>query len=354
MVCMLVVACAQAARASSVLPAGFCSRAAASIRRWMSRAAAGCVRRPDFDSAASTDGYRHPRFRNPAFCRGLEADFTDAQARRCFSTRVLLRRRRASAAFHFPKWQGSTRAANVVIESSSQFVPAERGLNKDTRVLTVLLKRVTTLDSATGEVYVAGSPVSANLLLPRWRVILDAAGLALAAGLMVFLLTKRPKYAWIAVVLAAPFLLPIPIYGTTISLEKVVIILAAVMMLAQRRFRSAVLTGPGRWTLVALALFVAEMAVSSWNAPFHAAAIRETLKVAEYVVVFAVVYGTFRMDPDETALQTTLAWIICAVSILALAQPLVEPVQRTIFQGTSFRGWPDRWKGRINSARFLA
>lgn len=237
------------------------------------------------------------------------------------------------AAFHFPKWAGSTRQADVVIESSSQFVPAQRGLNQDRRVLTVLLKRVTTVDSTSGEVYVAGSPVSANLLLPRWRVILDAAGLALAAGLMVFLLTRRPKYAWIAVVLAAPFLLPIPIYGTTISLEKVVIILAALVMLAQKRFRSAVLTGPGRWILAALALFVAEMALSSWTAAFHGAAIRETLKVAEYVLVFAVVYGTFLMDPDETALQTTLAWIICAVSILALAQPIFEPVQRTVFQG---------------------
>src|SRR5436305_8530324 len=50
------------------------------------------------------------------------------------------------------------------LASSSQFVPAEKGLNQDRRVLTVLLKRVVTIDSSTGEAYLNGSPVSANLL----------------------------------------------------------------------------------------------------------------------------------------------------------------------------------------------
>jgi len=237
------------------------------------------------------------------------------------------------AIFGFMKNQDGPRRVHVVLVSSSQFVPAQRGLNQDRRVLAVLLKRVTTLTSATGDVYLDGVPVSANLLLPRWRIILDAAGLTVATALLLLLLGRRPKYAWIAVLTAAPFLLPVPIHGTTISLEKVVIILAALVMFAQRRFRAAVFTGPGRWILAALLLFIAGMAVSSVSAAFGAAAIRETLKFAEYALAFAVVYGTFVMDPDERALQSTLLAIICAVSVLAFAQPIIEPLQRTLFQG---------------------
>lgn len=237
------------------------------------------------------------------------------------------------AAFRLPATNDGPRRARVILISSSRFVPAQRGLNEDRRVLAVLLKRVLTVTSSTGDMYLDGTPVSANLLLPRWRVVLDAIGLAIAGLSLLLLVRKQPKYAWIAILVSAPFLLPVPIYGTTISLEKVVIILSAVMMFSRRRYWTAALVGPGRWIVGALLLFVADMALSGSVAAFHAAALREMMKFAEYALASAVAYGAFLMGRDENALQGTLCWIICAVSVLAFAQPLVEPVQRTLVDG---------------------
>jgi O-antigen ligase len=237
------------------------------------------------------------------------------------------------AVFRFVSDSKKPRTLHVVLASSSHFIPAEKGLNQDRRVLAVLLKRVSSVNSATGDVYIDGSTVSANLMLPRWRIIFDAACLALAAALLVFLALRKTKYAWIAVVAAAPFLLPVPVGGTTVSVEKVVLILAAITLIAQKRLTFASLRGPGLWILFPLALFTAEMALSAAGAQFHGAALRETLKYAEYILVFAVVYSAYRADPDDEALMTVISWVICIVSLLALAQPLAEPVQRTIVEG---------------------
>jgi len=44
------------------------------------------------------------------------------------------------------------------VRPSTFFIPAARGLNNDTRELTVLLQRVTVLDSATGRQYLVRVP----------------------------------------------------------------------------------------------------------------------------------------------------------------------------------------------------
>ena len=226
----------------------------------------------------------------------------------------------------------TVRELRVRVDSSTSFVPAERGLNADRRVLAILLKRVTTVDSATGDVYLGASPVSSAELIPRARVVADAIGLALAAGLLLFF-WRRVKAAWLAVLVAAPFLLPVPIGSTTLTLEKVVVIVAALGVLAHARARAAVLALPGRWILGALVLFALDLAVSSAGAPFRGAAIRETLKGAEYALVFAVVFSAYRTDPDEDALQRALIALTCVVALLAFAQPFFEQVQRTIVFG---------------------
>jgi O-antigen ligase len=220
----------------------------------------------------------------------------------------------------------------AVLASSSQFVPAEKGLNQDRRVLTILLKRVMTIDSASGEAYIGTEPFSSNLLLPRWRVIFDAVCLGATALVMIALL-RRPRWAWIALLMTAPFLFPVPIYGTTITVEKVVIILAAIAMLARKDFRAAIVRGPGRWVLAALIVFAVDMALSAVTAHYRAAALRETLKGAEYAAAFAIAYGAYAIDPDESVLRTALTVLACLVSVLAFAQPSVEMVQRTMFLG---------------------
>ena len=233
------------------------------------------------------------------------------------------------ATFRLPRGRGKV---NLTVASSSRFVPAEKGLNQDRRVLTILLKRVMTVDSATGDVFVGTEPFSSNLLLPRWRVIFDAVCLFATASILIVLL-RRPRWAWIALLVTAPFLFPVPIYGTTITVEKLVIVLAAVAMLARKEFRAAIVTGPGRWILAGLVAFAADMAMSSATAHFGAAALRETLKGAEYAAAFAIAYGAYAIDPDEGALRSVLTVLACIVSVLAFAQPSVEAVQHTMLLG---------------------
>lgn len=227
---------------------------------------------------------------------------------------------------------GPTGRIEAVVVSSSRFVPAEKGLNADRRVLAILLKHVMTVDSRTGEAYLGAEPFSSNLMLPRWRVIFDAACLVVTAIVMLALL-RRPRWAWIALLITAPFLFPVPIYGTTLTVEKVVIVLAAIAMLTRKDFRAAIVRGPGRWVLAALIVFALDMALSAAGAHFRAAALRETLKGAEYAAAFGVAYGAYAIDPDESALRVVLTILAMLVSVLAFAQPSVETLQRTMVLG---------------------
>ena len=329
---MLVIGGAQAARAASVLPAGvrqplggvYAAEDEAGCC-WLGPAARFTIDRPAHADVVTLD-FVIPPYAVARQKTGLIVSAGGASQRFC-----CFGAGEHSASLHL-KGRSGPAVLDVSVVSTTRFVPAELGLNQDRRELSVLLKHVSTTDSSTGEIYMGATPVSSNMLLPRWRVIADAICLAIAAVLLPFLF-RRPKYAWAAILIAAPFLFPVPIGGTTISLEKVVLVLAAAIMIFHAKFRAAVFGGSGVWIFGALLLFAADMMLSSAVAAYPGAAIRETLKAAEYALVFAVVYGAYRADPDEPLLRATVAWMICIVSLLALLQPFVAPVQRTILMG---------------------
>jgi O-antigen ligase len=329
---MLVGGSAQAARASSVLPAGVLQPLSGVYAAedeagccWLAPSARFTIDRPSHTDVITLD-FVIPPYAAARKKTGLIISSGGASRRFC-----CFGAGEHSASLHL-KGRSGPAVLEVSVVSTTRFVPAELGLNQDRRELSVLLKHVSTTDSSTGEIYMGATPMSSNMLLPRWRVIADAICLAIAAVLLPFLF-RRPKYAWVAILIAAPFLFPVPVGGTTISLEKVVLVLAAAIMMFHAKFRAAIFGGPGIWILGALLLFAADMLLSSTAATFPGAALRETLKAAEYALVFAVVYGAYRTDPDESLLRSTVAWVICIVSILALLQPFVEPVQRTILMG---------------------
>ncbi len=222
-------------------------------------------------------------------------------------------------AVHLARTPRRTRTLRVSIHPSTFFVPAERGINADTRELTVLLQRVELENSATGSQFLAGKAVAANGLgLNQLR--LRVALIAIAFFAAVLLVRLRSAYGWALLLATAPFSLSVAAHGTTITLAKAVFIacaLAAIPLLREMRARGAF--APNAAIAAFLAFGLASTA-SALGAAVHHDAIRETLKVAEYFAIFLLAGAYYTLAPDERLLRRTLAWSTIVVAALALAQ----------------------------------
>ncbi|HTU69706.1 MAG TPA: O-antigen ligase family protein [Candidatus Baltobacteraceae bacterium] len=194
------------------------------------------------------------------------------------------------------------------------FVPKLIGLNDDPRHLSMMLREVGFLNSVTGERLGAG-PIP-------WLPARAAIPLLLAGGLAALLLTlRRPLYGLLALIATNPFLLAYSIHGTTVTLPKVTLIGVALGLAP--RIGQIARTRPLRTLLVlggAQLLFVVTMLPGSVHAIFHGAALRETLKAAEYLITIVVAYGAFRLDPGERAFRIAVALITIVVTALAFVQ----------------------------------
>jgi len=156
---------------------------------------------------------------------------------------------------------------------------------------------------------------------------LDPASAALfaAVGLAVAVATfRRPAYGIAALLIFDPFdyahaLGNLP---TTLTLEKVALV-GMVLGLAARRASVLPLIAPAIRPLGigALAIVVAT-ALAATQADYHAPALREILKAAEYAAIFAVVVVAFVNDPEERSIEAALVAVTIAVSLAALFQAL--------------------------------
>ncbi len=219
-------------------------------------------------------------------------------------------------AVHLAHTPRKTRTLRVSIHPTTFFVPAERGLNSDTRELSVLLQRVELENSATGAQYLAGKAVAANGLGLN-QVRLRVALIAIAFFAAVLLVRLRSAYGWALLLATAPFSLSVAAHGTTITLAKAVFIactLAAIPLLREMRARGAF--APNAAIAAFLAFGLASTA-SALGAAIHHDAIRETLKIAEYLAIFLLAGAYYTLAPDERLLRRTLAWSTIIVAALA-------------------------------------
>ncbi|MGC2131352.1 MAG: O-antigen ligase family protein [Candidatus Aquilonibacter sp.] len=205
-------------------------------------------------------------------------------------------------------------ALTIKIRPDHTFVPKLVGLNEDPRHLSVMLREVAFLNSATGERL--DTPV-----LP-WLPDRAAIPILLCCGIAVLILTlRRPLYGLLALIATDPFLFAYSIHWTTITLPKVSLV--AVALGLTPRFVQIVRTRPlhALFLLGGAQLFlVATMIPGSVHALFHGAAARETLKAAEYILTFVVGYCAYRLDPSEKAVRIALALLTIVVAALAFAQ----------------------------------
>jgi O-antigen ligase len=187
-----------------------------------------------------------------------------------------------------------------------------------------LLRSIAFFDSQTGQrVGTSGIDLQAG----PWALLL-------IGGIAVLALTlRRPIFGFAALVLTNPFLLAHPFHGTTLTLPKVALVAVALGLIPHLR-RRALAGGPAMWLLFgAQTLFLLSMAASSLHASSHGAALRETLKAAQFAATIAVAYLAYRVDPDERVVRYALSAAAALVSVLALGQEFFGAPEGEIIKG---------------------
>lgn len=165
---------------------------------------------------------------------------------------------------------------------------------------------------------------------------LDTLGLLFYAAffIAVTLLTmRRAAYGACVLAFAVPFALYQDAFGETITLPKVAVLAVLLGLSAYpRAFGSLAETAP--WRILTAALFVlAATLVSFVHAAYAGPVIRESLKAAEYILLFCAMFSAYRLDPDRRMLSTALLASAIAVCILALAQEIVGSPSALLVNG---------------------
>jgi O-antigen ligase len=131
---------------------------------------------------------------------------------------------------------------------------------------------------------------------------------------------RRPAFGIAALIACVPFGLHRDLGPTTLTLSKIGIV-AAFAGLVWRRAAFGVLGAPAaRALLVAGGLVLAATALSIVRAEFTFPVLREVVKAAGYLALFAVVVVAARDDPADDPVRRAFATTLIVVSALALAE----------------------------------
>ncbi|MGR4066119.1 MAG: O-antigen ligase family protein [Vulcanimicrobiaceae bacterium] len=134
---------------------------------------------------------------------------------------------------------------------------------------------------------------------------------------------RRPAFGLAILLAIQPFAASREVFSTAITLPKMAL-LGVILGLTAWRGRGR-LPRPGAWrgVTIAVLLLVAATALSAANAQHRVATLTETLKYAEYAVLFVAALVAFHLDPDDGVLLAAAASSACVVAVGALAQLFV-------------------------------
>jgi O-antigen ligase len=155
--------------------------------------------------------------------------------------------------------------------------------------------------------------------LDPWSATIFAAVLIATA----LLTARRPAYGVCSLILVTPFALYREFLGTTITLPKIVLLGVLVGLTTYPDCARRLREPPAPLLLGVLGIYCAIAALSIVEAAHRGAAVRETLKVIEYAVIFVASYSCYRLDPDDGAIVGATAVAAILVSVSALAQEVV-------------------------------
>lgn len=144
---------------------------------------------------------------------------------------------------------------------------------------------------------------------------------------------RRPVYGLALLITIVPFALPLDIGHTTITLPKVALLGAALGLLLGRSSYAVLRDRRVLRLLFAVLTIAAVTALSYLQAQYKEPVLRETFKVLEYALAFALAVLCYRADPDEYWVRNTIFAIGSLVAILALVQEFIGAPSAIILGG---------------------
>jgi O-antigen ligase len=138
-----------------------------------------------------------------------------------------------------------------------------------------------------------------------------------------FLCSRRASYGLAFLVLIQPFDLSRDVFGTTISLPKVVLLGVLVGLASYAGVLRLTRDKPAPLLFAAIGAYLAATILSLAGSTHHGATLRECLKVLEYAVLFGTAYLCYRLDGAEGIVANAIAVATIAVALSALAQEVL-------------------------------
>lgn len=156
-------------------------------------------------------------------------------------------------------------------------------------------------------------------------VPLDPPSAALFVGVFIvaaLLTSRRPVYGLCALLLATPIAFAHEVLGTTITIEKTVL-LGVLLGLTTYRGNAALLRrGPAPALMGLLCAIVVITALTAFEAVYRGVVIRETLKAVQYAATFLAAFLCYARDREDRALVGAVCVAAIVVALSALAQEI--------------------------------
>jgi O-antigen ligase len=131
---------------------------------------------------------------------------------------------------------------------------------------------------------------------------------------------RRPAYAIALLIVLQPFALYGNLWITTITLPKAALLGVLAGLSIHRGWLRPMTSGAPRTLLIAGALVLAATMLTFAHASYYGPVLRESLKDAEYVILFATVVCAYRLDPDAVLVRNACIAVAALVALLALSQ----------------------------------
>ena len=144
---------------------------------------------------------------------------------------------------------------------------------------------------------------------------------------------RRPIYGVALLIVVQPFAIYGDVWITTITLPKAALI-GVLLGLATHAGWLAPLAAPRpRALFLAGCLMLAATILSGAHAMYLGPVLREALKAAQYVVLFAVIVCAYRLDPNVAIVRSACIAVVSLVALLALGQEFYGSTSGLLING---------------------
>jgi len=131
---------------------------------------------------------------------------------------------------------------------------------------------------------------------------------------------RRPSYAVALLVVVQPFAIYGDVWITAITLPKAALVGVLLGLATHRGWLRPFAAPAPRAILIAGCLVLGATILSGSHALYLAPVVRESLKGAEYILLFVAIVCAYRLEPDALVVRNACVAVVILVSLLALGQ----------------------------------